>query len=241
MRNQPHTHQRTHMEAAGVSIHASTTRGSSNLGATLRISSIQRRRLSARASRLPAPADALKGCRLMAMFVTCRAKCRQGSAGPPARVPRAMRAVAPDRSLGQVRQDRRAVDAPLRSMVQRRVTRTRYATAIGERQRAGARARREARARCRRCRATGVRTRNGPRRHRPLPGMTTRPAMRCGQAATGGRTVRGNVNRSMSRVARIMDPSHGADHRTSKLWVLPHDEPKVGISRRLSRAKYVDA
>ena len=73
-----------------------------------------------------------------------------------------------------------AGDAPMRSMVQRRVTRERNATAIGERQRAGARAPREARARM-----------TVPPRHRcahaetgrAAAGATTRPAMRCGQAA----------------------------------------------------------
>ena len=83
-------------------------------------------------------------------------------------------------------------DAPGQSMVQRRMTRTRNASAIGG---AGARARREARARCRRCRARGVRTgkRTVPppeRRHGPR-GAAVRPrAPGCRAGARGRRGSR---------------------------------------------------
>ena len=96
-----------------------------------------------------------------------------------------------------------AGDAPMRSMVQRRVTGTRNATVNGERQRdpgslsgaGSARARREARARYRRCRARGVRTgkRTVPppqRRHGPR-GAAVRPrAPGCRAGARGRRGSR---------------------------------------------------
>ena len=58
---------------------------------------------------------------------------------------------------------------------------------------------------------------------------------------TGGRKAWGDVNRSISGVARIMGPWHGVDHRTPKLRVFPHNEPNVGVPRRLPRVEYVGA
>ena len=122
-----------------------------------------------------------------------------GSAGAPARVSRAMRAAVPDRGPGLARRERRGgrgthaqhgaaardAAAPDRGPGQAPQRRAASDSETPDRSPGQAPHERGAkRARGRRCRATDVRTRNGPRRHRPLPGMTTRPAMRCGQAAT---------------------------------------------------------
>ena len=57
---------------------------------------------------------------------------------------------------------------------------------------------------------------------------------------TGGRKAWGDVNRSISGVARVMGPWHGVDHQTPKLRVFPHNEPNVGVPRGLPGIEYVD-
>ena len=58
---------------------------------------------------------------------------------------------------------------------------------------------------------------------------------------TGGRKAWGDVNRSISGVARSMGPWHGVDHRIPKLRVFRHNEPNVTVPRGLAGVEYIDA